>query len=601
MKKIYSILSILLLSFIVWSCQNEETVSDKGYLRVNVGTLVSVNPQNTRIAAGYNPKQIALEILDSSNKVVKSVADWTDLEGVQLELEAGTYTINASSNGFDGSESGIDIPYYAGSAQVAVQTGKEVTATVTCTLANVKVTVNFDESFVKAFQSAAATVASKVSGVNPLNFVMGTASGSAYFPVGDLTATIAVTNKAGIQHSQTNEITNVKARDHYILNYKVASSGNGSVNVVVDGTEKTYTYTFEVPTKSTTKLQVNAANAWSRFASLEGEVVSSASTLDDANMTFEYKASDATAWTSLAPTKDGNLFKATLKGLEPNKTYSYRLKYSDGAEEYMSDAVSFTTEGVTALVNGNLDGWYKSGKTWYAASQDYFTTNGGSFWDSSNPGTTTGAGAIVNVNPTQGNSATVHTMGGQSAELKSQYASAFGIGKFAAASLYAGKFNSLVGTNGAKIDFGQPFTSRPTQLHGFFQYTAGVIDYKGDSTPADLGIVKDKTLDQCAVYIALTTKAYQVNNTDLSTFIDFNNDPGIVAYGELPASDCVSTNGAWKEFAIDLKYHSLTTKPTHIIVVCSSSKYGDYFTGSTNSVMYVDDLELIYGDSPVTK
>lgn len=192
-------------------------------------------------------------------------------------------------------------------------------------------------------------------------------------------------------------------------------------------------------------------------------------------------------------------------------------------------------------------------------------------------------------------------MGGQSAELKSQYASAFGIGKFAAASLYAGKFNSLVGTNGAKIDFGQPFTSRPTQLHGFFQYTAGVIDYKGDSTPADLGIVKDKTLDQCAVYIALTTKAYQVNNTDLSTFIDFNNDPGIVAYGELPASDCVSTNGAWKEFAIDLKYHSLTTKPTHIIVVCSSSKYGDYFTGSTNSVMYVDDLELIYGDSPVTK
>lgn len=601
MKKIYSILSILLLSFIVWSCQNEETVSDKGYLRVNVGTLVSVNPQNTRIAAGYNPKQIALEILDSSNKVVKSVADWTDLEGVQLELEAGTYTINASSNGFDGSESGIDIPYYAGSAQVAVQTGKEVTATVTCTLANVKVTVNFDESFVKAFQSAAATVASKVSGVNPLNFVMGTASGSAYFPVGDLTATIAVANKAGIQHSQTNEITNVKARDHYILNYKVASSGNGSVNVVVDGTEKTYTYTFEVPTKSTTKLQVNAANAWSRFASLEGEVVSSASTLDDANMTFEYKASDAAAWTSLAPTKDGNLFKATLKGLEPNKTYSYRLKYSDGAEEYMSDAVSFTTEGVTALVNGNLDGWYKSGKTWYAASQDYFTTNGGSFWDSSNPGTTTGAGALVNVNPTQGNSATVHTMGGQSAELKSQYASAFGIGKFAAASLYAGKFNSLVGTNGAKIDFGQPFTSRPTQLHGFFQYTAGVIDYKGDSTPADLGIVKDKTLDQCAVYIALTTKAYQVNNTDLSTFIDFNNDPGIVAYGELPASDCVSTNGAWKEFAIDLKYHSLTTKPTHIIVVCSSSKYGDYFTGSTNSVMYVDDLELIYGDSPVTK
>lgn len=601
MKNIYSIVSALLLSFIIWSCQEEETVSDKGYLRINVGTLVTVNTQDTRVAADYNPKQIAVRILDSSNKVVKSVADWTELSGVQLELEAGTYTINASSNGFDGSESGFDIPYYAGSAQVAVQKGKEVTADITCTLANVKVTVNFDATFVQAFQSAAATIASKVSGVNSLNFVMGATNKSAYFSVGDLTATIAVTNKAGAQFSQSNEITDVKARDHYILNYKVASSGNGSVNVVVDDSEKTYTYTFEVPTKSTTKLQVKAANAWSNFAYLEGEIVSSASTLDDANMTFEYQANGASSWTTLASTKEGDLFKATLKELTPNTTYSYRLKYSDGTEEYTSDAVSFTTEAATALINGNMDDWYKSGKTWYAASESYFTANGGSFWDSSNPGTTTGAGALVNVNPTQGNSATVHTAGGQSAELKSQYASAFGIGKFAAASLYAGRFNSLVGTNGAKIDFGQPFTSRPTQLHGFFQYTAGTIDYVGDKTPSSLGIVKGTTPDVCSIYIALATKTYQVDNTNTDTFIDFDNDPGIVAYGELPISECVSTDGAWKEFNIDLKYHTLTTKPTHIIIVCSSSKYGDYFTGSTGSLMYLDDLDLVYGDTPILK
>ena len=56
---------------------------------------------------------------------------------------------------------------------------------------------------------------------------MGTTGKSAYFPVGDLTATIAVTNKTGEKFSQNNEIINVKARDHYILNYKVASSGNG--------------------------------------------------------------------------------------------------------------------------------------------------------------------------------------------------------------------------------------------------------------------------------------------------------------------------------------------------------------------------------------
>ena len=156
MKNIYLKVSVLLLSFIIWSCQNEETVSDKGYLRVNVDTFVSVITQETRVAADYNPKQIAVRILDSSNKVVRSVTDWTELSGVQLELEAGTYTINASSNGFDGSESGFDIPYYAGSAQVTIPKGKEVTANIICTLANVKVTVNFDATFVQAFQSAAA-------------------------------------------------------------------------------------------------------------------------------------------------------------------------------------------------------------------------------------------------------------------------------------------------------------------------------------------------------------------------------------------------------------------------------------------------------------
>ena len=54
----------------------------------------------------------------------------------------------------------------------------------------------------------------------------------------------------------------------------------------------------------------------------------------------------------------------------------------------------------------------------------------------------------------------------------------------------------------------------------------------------------------------------------------------------------------WKEFNILLKYKNLTEKPTHIIVVCSSSKYGDYFTGGDGSIMYLDDFSLIYDDEP---
>lgn len=598
MKKIYLFLFVILSTLSITSCQQDDLNDNIGYLRIEVGTNAYVD---TRIAADYNPKQIALQILDSKGGIVESTDDWETLSGQQIRLAAGTYTVKASSNGFDGSESGFDIPYYAGSQQITVQTGKEVTANITCTLANVKVTVNYDQSFIDAFQSATATVKSAMEGVNELSFRMGDELKPAYFPVADLTATISVTNHSGQQFSQDTPITNVKARKHYILNFKVAETGDiGGVSVSVDGTETVYTFTFNVSTEASTKLGAEAANAWSNFAYLEGSILSSSEELDPVSMHFEYKKADAEEWQTISANyNSGNQkFTATLTGLTPATQYTYRLAYEKSGEAYASDPVTFTTEEATTLPNGNMDDWYKSGKTWYPVSESDYSTSG-SFWDSSNPGTTTGAGALVNVNPTQGNSSIVHTSGGKSAELKSQYASAFGIGKFAAASLYSGKFNSLVGTNGAKIDFGQKFASRPTGLHGWFRYTSGKIDYRGDNTPAGLG--EKGTDDLCSIYMALAKAPHQLNNTDTSTFFDFENDDNIIAYGELPDAEAVSTNNEWKEFNVELKYKDITPQTAYyLIIVCSSSKYGDYFTGSTGSIMYIDDLELLYG-VPSTK
>ena len=79
-----------------------------------------------------------------------------------------------------------------------------------------------------------------------------------------------------------------------------------------------------------------------------------------------------------------------------------------------------------------------------------------------------------------------------------------------------------------------------------------------------------------------------------------DNDSFVVAYGILPDAECVPS-AEWKRFSIDLVYKNLKVKPTHIIIVISSSKYGDNFTGSTKSLLYLDDLELVYGDNPQTK
>lgn len=607
MKKIYSLLTILLAALFGFSCQSDETVSEEGYLRISAETVGVTN--SSRVIEGYNPKQLAVEIVNAGGTTIESTNDFSEWKNSNktFRLAPGTYTVKAASYGFDGSESGFDIPYYVGSTNVTVKTGETATADITCTLANVKVTVEFDDTFKVAFKEANSVVKSAVESVASQKFVMGEAAKTAYFPVGNLTSTITVVNKLDKEYTRDDVVANVKARDWVKFIYKAKATGTGGVKVDIADNGHTYTFTFDVTmngneTIDNLTMAMADVNSFATCAYVNGSITAKegVGTVNPSKMFIEYKKAADSEWTSVAAVINGaDAYKATLTGLTAETAYQCRMAYRDGDTNIESEAKLFTTEAATALINGNMNDWYKSGKTWYACSESYFSANGSSFWDSSNPGTTTGAGALVNKNPTQGNSTIVHAAGGKSAELHSQYASAFGIGKFAAASLYTGKFNRLQGTNGAIIDFGQPFTARPTQLHGYFQYTSAKINYVGDNPPASANIVKNQTDDMCSVYIALTTEVKTVDNTNLNTFVNWETDPSVVAYGELPLSECVTTNG-WKEFTINLKYHSLTTKPTHIIIVCSSSKYGDYFTGGEGSKMYVDDLSLIYGE-PITK
>lgn len=596
MKRLYTILITCLL---LAACESEEMGQDAvGYLTLAVGTDKTTL---TKAEDEYNPKQIAVKIVNSAGKIVEETEDWTTWTE-PIKLPVGTYTIEASSSGFDGKTAGWDKPYYAAKETVDIKMNTNISKEIVCKLANVLVTVEFSDDFRAAFQSAVVGVSDKSNSDNKVTFEMRQASetGKAYFPVTDLISNLTVSNYKGELHSKKDTITGIKAQENVILRYCIASSGSSNIHVSVDDATKTYTYTIGVPITATNTL-IASANAWSSFAYLTGEVPSFTDIFDQSKLEFQYKTAEAGEWikvpTEITVEEKDKKFSTKLIGLTPSTAYQYRLYYNDGSEKGLtSETVDFTTETQTPLPNGNLDSWYKRGKTWYAVSENDYNASG-SFWDSSNPGTTTGAGAIVNKNPTQGNATTVHTSGGQSAELKSQYASAFGIGKFAAASLYTGKFNSLVGTNGAKIDFGQPFVSRPTALHGWFHYNSGKIDYRGNNTPEGLG--EKGSDDLCSIYIALSKKQKQVNNTDTSTFLDLENDTDIIAYGRLDDTEAVTTN-VWKEFTLNFKYKTLEPLDTYyLIIVFSASKYGDYFTGSTSSVMYVDDLELIYGDEPV--
>ncbi|MGN0308992.1 MAG: PCMD domain-containing protein, partial [Bacteroides sp.] len=169
-------------------------------------------------------------------------------------------------------------------------------------------------------------------------------------------------------------------------------------------------------------------------------------------------------------------------------------------------------------------------------------------------------------------------------------------GQFAAGSLFTGDFGKAsLSPLGAELDFGRPFTERPSQLTGYFKYAPGSV------THSKLDYVPKNTPDSCSIYIALTDwEAPFAVNTGKSQFVDFKADY-IIAYGELDKSlvSPATAMDSYQPFTIDILYRDLTRKPKYILIVCSSSKYGDYFTGSTSSVLLLDEFDLIYGEPKV--
>ena len=593
-KKLYIfIMSCLLIVFSACQSENELGNTATGYLRLGL----EVNTASiSRAEAAYNPKQLAVQIINASGEIVKGTTNFeTNWQGKAIELPVGTYTVKASSAGFDGATSGFDKPYYAGSTQVTVKSEKSANATIECTLANVKVTVNFDQTFKDAFTGADVEIDDKAgdAGISPLDFIMNQTTQSGYFPVTDLKATVSATNKNGVTNTQVNEITDVKARDHYILNYKVGETTGGNVTVEVDPATKTYTFDIEFPlvVPDQPTLAVSSANAWAKLVYLEGTMNgNNVVEVDPTKVAFQYreKKADATDedWIKVASTNENGTYKATITQLTPATAYESRLVYGE-ENTFTSEVKEFTTEIATLLPNGDFENWCTISSTVYP----YGDNDDVHFWDTSNKG----ANTVSTENPTD-KVTTPIVSGTYAAKLESKKV----IIAFAAASLYTGSFGGVNGLSSATINFGQSFTSRPIALHGYYQYTPQNINMGGNKLPEN-ATVSNGEPDQCAIYIALATKSYTIDNGDSDTFIQYESDENIIAYGTIEDDNVTfgkdEVNG-YTEFTIPLKYKSLTKKPTHIIVVCSSSKYGDYMAGGVGSTLYVDDFELVYDGEP---
>ena len=157
MKKLYSVFSAVIFALFVASCTSDmEMMKEVGYLKLEINTVTSTHTRATNPPANYDARQLYVEVCKEDGSVVKSTEDFTNDKTFKenIILAPGKYTINAHSANWDGSGSGFDAPYYTGSTTVNVAAKTLSKANITCTQANVKVTINYDASFKTYFSEA---------------------------------------------------------------------------------------------------------------------------------------------------------------------------------------------------------------------------------------------------------------------------------------------------------------------------------------------------------------------------------------------------------------------------------------------------------------
>ncbi len=331
---------------------------------------------------------------------------------------------------------------------------------------------------------------------------------------------------------------------------------------------------------------ISQPDVWTRVAWLK------AAGVEGRQNGFSVRKAGDSEWREIKNiTSDGGSFSATADGLEPLTEYECRA-YSG---EDVSEIVRFTTEAEVQLPNSGFETFSNVESDKYCSFYDPASpvpALQSKWWGSGNKGSTTVGSKFAITKPDD----TEKVEGKYSLKMESQYV----VIKFAAGNIFSGEYGGNVGTAGGKIRMGRPFTLRPRKMTVWLKYKSGKIQQKTLGGYPDDDVVKVGDNDRGIVWVALGTWDFrkyggtadcpvEVNTTDKSTFFD-PKGKDVIAYGKFVTDH----DTEWTKVEIPLEYVSTSRRPTHIIVSCAASMLGDYFTGSPDSILWVDDLRLEY-------
>ena len=617
------------------SCKKDvtETVAEQGAISLSYG--ISVNDDNTILStrAMSNTELLESAVIEIYKPAFEGMArryvgSSNIPNPIYLPATKGTdkYRVDVKAGEVVKAEPTIaswDQPSYKGSTEFAVVAGNNAPTTieVLAKINNAVTKVTFGDGIKTgnvAFTDYKVTIADEAD--NSLVYTSAEDGKLGYFIISDNTAieqTLHWSFEGTLNNGET--FTNVgqsfvveQGKQYNLGMIYTERDGVLSFTLKVDKSlDDIYEEIIFEPT-STGISRSYGYELWASHATVHADV--DITEYDPNYVYFEYTASNDgnpnwSAASRVAATGSDGIYNGVITGLTPATDYSYRLvvKSLKTGEEVTIDSVSeLTTDVAPAVPNGSLEEYHSPGSypVFYASGSDMW-------WDSGNAGSGEYGIKICVVDSDN------YMDGIASAHLQSKWAFI----KFAAGNLFSGQFGEVKGTAGGTVYFGRPFVGRPSKLRFWIKYSTGLVNRtenkKITKNDYDIGQVKVAlgTWDT-ATYGGTSASPVLIDTTNPNTFVDFNTDPSTIAYGDLQitgaasaASYSANNNGTitvddwtqWHQVELDLVYRDLTTTPTHIIISCASSKWGDYFEGSESSEMWVDGFELVYDDNIVTK
>lgn len=505
---------------------------------------------------------------------------------------------------------------YKGSKEFTITAGNVTTVEVVAGVNNAVTSITFDQTVAENFNEG-YTFTIGLDAEDAATQLVYNASNSGaegYFIVAGLdepsfTWTFSgVLAKDGSAFTKTGVIEDIVPGKLYKMNLKYTiKDGDLEFTLVVDYSTDIVDDTIIFEPVSTGLALTPVYEIWAAHATVYADVDPNENA--GATVQFAYSTDGGSTWEYADGVNyDEGVWKADLTGLTPETEYTYALAING---EHVGSPLTFTTEAAPNLPNASFE--YVSlvsGKDYYKFYDPNCGVADGSymFWGSGNGEGSEGVNGSANMGIVITTIDTGDKIDGNQSVLCQNNSI---VGMLTAGNLFTGQFAGLVGTSGGKVNFGRPWTSRPTALKIWAKYTTGQINILKNE---NLG-VSNSDYDRAQIKFAIGTWDYKkyggtkdspvhVNTTDASTFVDFYTDESTIANGDLiiyndgyminNGEKVSATTSEWIEYIIPLDYRQLTTYPTHIVISCATSQFGDYFTGYDGGRLWIDAAELIY-------